>query len=255
MAVHGHTTVAAILVAAGSGERLGAAVPKAFVIVAGRTLLEHAASRFVDHPDVSQVIVVAPAAMLSEASRLVPSAVVVAGGATRQQSVAAGLAVLADDIETVLVHDVARAFVSSELISRVLRALLAGRPDGAIPTMPVTDTIRRSDPATGDLHELVDRSTLLAMQTPQGFKRTALVEAHAEADGLDATDDAALVEARGGRVIAVRGDERAFKVTVPFDLVVAEALINDPSAAEKAEGRGSWDVDGWWDVDHEGEGA
>ena len=126
MAATGQLTVAAILVAAGDGTRLGANIPKAFVNVAGRTLLEHAAARFADHRQVRDVIVVVPAGLLATASSLVPGAQVVAGGPTRQDSVARGLAALADDVEFVLVHDVARPFVPAEVIGRVLDALVGG---------------------------------------------------------------------------------------------------------------------------------
>lgn len=224
MAAHGRMTVAAILVAAGSGSRLGGAVPKAFAQVAGRSLLEHAAERFIAHPRVREIVVAAPAACLERARELVPAAVVVAGGPTRQQSVALALAAVSPGCDAVLVHDVARAFVPAEVIGRVLERLDAGA-DAAVPTMPVSDTIRGCDPVTGALGELVDRSRLLAMQTPQGFRRDVLVEAHAAADGAAATDDAALVEALGHPVLAVRGDERAFKITVPLDLALAEALL------------------------------
>lgn len=222
MAANGQPAVAAILVAAGSGERLGAGVPKAFVAVAGRTLLEHAARRFLDHPRVRDLVVAAPAALSASAAELVPLATVVPGGRTRQQSVERGLAALAADVDVVLVHDVARAFVPAEVIDRVLDALAAGA-DGVVPAVPVTDTIRRVDPATDALGETVDRSALLAVQTPQGFPRATLVAAHAAADP-DATDDASLVEAMGGRVIAVAGSDEAFKVTVPLDLALAETM-------------------------------
>jgi 2-C-methyl-D-erythritol 4-phosphate cytidylyltransferase len=196
------------------------------VTVAGRTLLEHAASRFVAHPLVRDLIVVAPSSHREEAGKLVPSAVVVAGGETRQQSVSAGLGVVEPDVEAVLVHDVARAFVPPEVITRVIGGLALVGARAAIPIVPVTDTIRRSDPSTGDLHETVDRSTLSAVQTPQGFWRDALVDAHANALP-DATDDASLIEARGGRVVAVRGDQRAFKITYPLDLILAEAVAHE----------------------------
>ncbi|MDT4946814.1 MAG: 2-C-methyl-D-erythritol 4-phosphate cytidylyltransferase [Pseudonocardiales bacterium] len=224
MAAYGPRTVAAILVAAGDGRRLGADVPKAFVQIADRTLLEHAVARFAEHPAVRDVIVAAPAALVDSAAALVPEAQVVAGGHTRQLSVAAALAALADDVDTVLVHDVARPFVPVEVISRVIDALAQSGLGGAIPILPVTDTIRRADPATGDLVETLDRSTLVAVQTPQGFPRAVLVEAHARARGVDAGDDAALVEAIGGRVAAVRGDEQSFKITHPWDLVLADAV-------------------------------
>jgi 2-C-methyl-D-erythritol 4-phosphate cytidylyltransferase len=224
MAAYGPRTVAAILVAAGDGRRLGADVPKAFCTVAGRTLLEHAVSRFAEHPRVRDVIVAAPAALVESAAALVPEAHVVAGGPTRQLSVAAGIAALAGDVDAVLVHDVARPFVPADMISRVIDALANPDLGAAIPILPVTDTIRRADPATGDLVETLDRSTLVAVQTPQGFPRAVLVAAHARARGVEATDDAALVEAIGGRVAAVRGDEQAFKITHPWDLVLADAV-------------------------------
>lgn len=229
MAVHGQLTVAAILVAAGSGERLGAAVPKAFVTIAGRTLLEHAAATFLDSPRVRDVIVVAPPGMVQQARTLVAEATTVAGGQTRQQSVSHGLSALADDIDVVLVHDVARAFAPPDLIVRVIDGLAVHGAKAAVPVMPLTDTIRRADPATGDLHETVDRSALTAVQTPQAFWRADLVAAHEHASP-DATDDASLIETQGGRVVGVRGDTRAFKVTVPFDLIVAEALLASTEA-------------------------
>jgi 2-C-methyl-D-erythritol 4-phosphate cytidylyltransferase len=222
MAAANHMIVAAILVAAGSGDRLGADVPKAFVIVAGGTLLEHATSRFAAHPRVRDVVVAAPAALTASAAELVPQAKVVPGGRTRQESVARGLAALADDVDVVLVHDVARAFVPAKVIDRVLDALAAGA-DAVVPTVQVTDTVRSVEAETGDLGPTVDRTTLMAVQTPQGFSRATLVAAHAAADS-DATDDASLVEAMGGHVIAVRGAEEAFKVTVPLDLALAEAV-------------------------------
>jgi 2-C-methyl-D-erythritol 4-phosphate cytidylyltransferase len=224
MAAHDHPIVAAILVAAGSGERLGADVPKAFVTVAGATLLEHAYRRFAGHPRVRDVVVAAPPTLTAAAGGSAPGAVVVPGGATRQESAARALAALAADVEVVLVHDVARAFVPAEVIDRVLDALRAA--DAAVPVVPLVDTIRRCDPATGVLGELVDRESLLAMQTPQGFRRDVLVRAH-EAGQPGATDDAALAQAVGAEVVAVRGDERAFKITVPWDLTLAEAVAAD----------------------------
>src|SRR5262249_36918856 len=155
-------TVAVILVAAGAGERLGGDVPKAFVHVAGRPLLEHAAARFVAHPLVRDVVVVVPEAFTAEGARHVPGAPGLAGGSSRQESVANGLANIAPDVDMVLVHDVARAFVPAEVIDRVLAALEAA--DGVVPVVPVTDTIRTCDPHTGELGELVDRTRLRAMQ-------------------------------------------------------------------------------------------
>lgn len=225
MAANDQLIVAAIVVAAGSGVRLGADVPKAFVTVGGRTLLEHAVGRLAAHARVSQVVVAVPPAELERARALVPRATVVAGGATRQRSVSLALAGVAADVDLVLVHDAARAFAPAEVVERVVAALAAGA-EAAVPTLPVSDTIRTVD-ASGELGELVDRTGLLAMQTPQGFRRDVLVKAHAAAEGDDASDDAALVEAIGGHVVAVAGDERGFKVTVALDLLLAEAMLCD----------------------------
>jgi 2-C-methyl-D-erythritol 4-phosphate cytidylyltransferase len=219
-AAHDQPVVAAVLVAAGSGARLGADVPKAFVEIAGRTLLAHALDRFVAHPAVRDVVVALPAG--SPAALASPAQAVV-GGATRQESVAAGLAALAPDVEIVLVHDVARPFVPAAVIDAVLAAL-AGGADAAVPVVPIHDTVRRVD-AAGAFVETVDRSTLVAVQTPQGFRRHVLAEAHARGAVLDATDDAVLVEAVGGSVVPVPGDEAAFKITTATDLVRAQAFV------------------------------
>jgi 2-C-methyl-D-erythritol 4-phosphate cytidylyltransferase len=230
MTANGLRTVAVILVAGGAGERLGADVPKAFVHVAGRTLLEHAAARFVTHPRVRDIVVVVPAAFTTEAQRHVSVATVAVGGASRQESVAHGLAHVAPDIDVVLVHDVARAFVPAEVIDRVLSALETA--DGAVLVVPVTDTIRACDPQSGELGDLIDRTRLRAMQTPQGFRRSTLVEAHELGRGLQVTDDVALVEALGRPVVAVLGDERALKITVPLDLAFAEVLAEQTDVAD-----------------------
>jgi 2-C-methyl-D-erythritol 4-phosphate cytidylyltransferase len=222
MAANDQMIVAAIVVAAGSGSRLGADVPKAFVEVAGRTLLEHACERLLAHPAVSRSIVVAPADWIERAAKLT-GVDAVAGGATRQQSVDFGLRALGSDADVILVHDVARAFAPVEVTDRVLAALADGA-DAAIPGLPVTDTIKRID-EVGTVLATLDRGELVAVQTPQGFRRAALVAAHATAVGGEATDDAALIEAAHGHVQVVAGDERAFKITVPLDLALAEVLL------------------------------
>jgi len=249
-AATGPTTVVAVLVAAGSGERLGAGVPKAFVEIDGVTLLEHAVRRFATHPAVGTIVVVAPAADVSRAGVLADAAaghdgptprsgwsdgsalgrarvLVVAGGATRQASVAAGLAVT--DAGFVLVHDVARPFVPGVVIDAVLAALTDGA-DAAVPVVPIHDTVRRVHP-DGSFAGTVDRSTLVAIQTPQGFRRDVLVAAHEAGRHLAVTDDAALVEAAGGAVAAVAGSDEAFKVTTPLDLTRAQAVARLGSAS------------------------
>jgi 2-C-methyl-D-erythritol 4-phosphate cytidylyltransferase len=223
MAANSPSTVAAILVAGGSGQRLGAAVPKAFVEVGGRSLLEHAVSPFLAHPAIGEVIVVLPPGR----SATLSGVVTVAGGATRQQSVAAGLRRVAAHVDFVLVHDVARPFVPSTVIDAVLAALSAGA-DAVVPVVPIHDTVRRIG-SDGALAETVDRSTLVAVQTPQGFAREVLVAAH-DQGGPEATDDAGLVEAMGGRVVPIPGAEDSFKITTPLDLARAESVARLRSA-------------------------
>ena len=214
---------AAIVVAAGSGVRLGADVPKAFVTVEGRTLLEHACARLTD-PRIRDLVVVAPPGWVQRAADLT-GRTAVAGGATRQESVDAGLRALGVEADVVLVHDAARAFAPAAVTERVLAAL-AGGADAAVPGLPVTDTVKRVD-GDGAVLATVDRADLVAVQTPQGFRRAALVAAHAHGAGTGATDDASLIEAAGGTVVVVRGDERALKITVPLDLALAEVLARD----------------------------
>ena len=223
MAAHGHPTVAAILVAAGDGVRLGGAVPKAFTVVRGRTLLEHALVPFRACNAVRDVIVVAPGLYVAHAAALLSDEVTtIAGGPTRQASVSFGLAAVATDVDTVLVHDVARPFVPVEVVDRVLAALAEGA-DAVIPTRPVTDTIKQVD-EDGAVVATLDRSELRVVQTPQGFRRAVLEAAHAAGFGRNFTDDAALVEAHGGQVTVVDGADEAFKITRPWDLALAEAV-------------------------------
>jgi 2-C-methyl-D-erythritol 4-phosphate cytidylyltransferase len=137
--------------------------------------------------------------------------------------VAAGLAALDPSVAQVLVHDVARPFVPAIVIDAVLDALDAGEV-GVVPVVAIHDTVRRLD-ESGTLAGLVDRSSLVAIQTPQGFDCAALREAHVRGARLPVTDDAALVEAAGGRVVAVPGSDESFKITTPADLVRAEAVV------------------------------
>ena len=229
-----HAAVAVIIVAAGSGTRLGAAEPKAFVSVAGRTILERALDGVFSMAEPAQVIVVAPGAMIDEATRQARAVAgaasaylsVVPGGDTRQQSVAAGLAVLADDVEVVLVHDSARAFTPPSQLDAVVAAVRS-TGSGVVPGLPVADTIKQVD-WLGAIERTVDRSSLLAVQTPQGFPREALVAAYADARD-EHTDDAALFAAAGHPVTTIDGDPLAFKITTPWDLRRAESLAAAPA--------------------------
>ncbi|CAN7311344.1 2-C-methyl-D-erythritol 4-phosphate cytidylyltransferase [Knoellia sp. LjRoot47] len=220
-------SVGVVLVAAGQGTRLRAAQPKAFVRVAGTTLLEHAVTRAFEAADTAQIVVVAPASHLREAGALVsghPRAgdvTVVAGGAERTHSVAAGLAALRADVDVVLVHDAARCLAPASLFDRLVAAVREGA-DAVVPGLPVTDTIKQVD-ADGVVIATPERSSLRAVQTPQGFRRTMLTQAHAS--GAEATDDAALVERAGGRVVVIDGDALAFKVTTADDLERAGRIL------------------------------
>lgn len=219
------TDTALIVVAAGSGTRLGRGVPKAFAEVAGATILEHAL-RGLAGVDASLVVVV-PAGFEAEASAIAARAgvgiAVVAGGETRADSVAAGLAA-AGDARWVLVHDAARALTPPALIERVLAALRDGAR-AVVPVLPVVDTIREA--RADRLDRIIDRSALRAMQTPQGFDAALLRQAYetaADARGAS-TDDAQLVQALGEPVVPVAGDERAFKITTAADADRAAALL------------------------------
>jgi len=147
---------------------------------------------------------------------------VVAGGATRQDSVRRALAGLRDSVEVVLVHDAARPLAPVELVDAVAAAVREGA-DAVVPALPVADTVKRVEGDT--VVETLDRSTLRAIQTPQGFARATLEAAHLAAEGEEATDDAALVERLGRKVAIVPGAEEAFKVTRPLDLLLAEAVL------------------------------
>jgi 2-C-methyl-D-erythritol 4-phosphate cytidylyltransferase/2-C-methyl-D-erythritol 2,4-cyclodiphosphate synthase len=223
--------LAIVVVAAGSGTRLGHETPKAFVELRGRTILEHALHGVFGATHAAQVIVVAPAPLVPQARGIAERAAgpasayvtVVAGGETRQGSVAAGLAALADGVEVVLVHDAARALAPSALIDRVASAVLAGGTDGVIPALPVVDTVKRVDGER--VVGAVDRSDLVHVQTPQGFPRAELVAAYAAATD-DHTDDAALYAAAGHGVVTVPGEPRAFKITTAWDLGRAARMLD-----------------------------
>ncbi|MGC8904038.1 2-C-methyl-D-erythritol 4-phosphate cytidylyltransferase [Thermus sp.] len=205
--------VSVLIPAAGNGERLGLG-PKAFLRVGGRTLLEWALAAF---PEAAEVLVALPPGQ-SPPQGL--RAAFLEGGRTRQESVARLLE--AASLPLVLVHDVARPFVSQSLVERVLRATQA--QGAAAPVLPVPDTLIRSE--GGAYGSVLPREALRLVQTPQGFFTALLREAHAYARkrGISATDDAQLVQALGYPVALVEGERTAFKITYPEDLVLAEAL-------------------------------
>lgn len=233
---------AAVVPAAGRGERLGPGAPKALRLLGGVPLLVHAVRALATARSIDLVVVAAPEdgvedvrALLAEHG-LVDSGPgragtqVVAGGGTRQDSVARALLALPPDVDVVLVHDAARPLAPVSLVDSVAAAVRAGA-EAVVPGLPVADTIKAVD-EHGTVVETVDRGSLRAVQTPQGFRRRLLAEAHAAGDpDAPATDDAGLVEALGGTVLVVPGDEEAFKVTRPLDLVLAEAVLARRRAA------------------------
>jgi 2-C-methyl-D-erythritol 4-phosphate cytidylyltransferase len=231
----------ALIVAAGSGERLGADRPKALVELAGRPMLMWSMEALRDTDGIERIAIAMPVDSdehtrgLDFAAPGAPAIVAVRGGATRSESVRRALDAVGPG-DPVLVHDAARPLLTPELAREVIDALAAdASADAAIAAMPVTDTVKRVD-GGGAVHETLDRGELWAVQTPQVFRRAALeraleVPAHELAR---ATDDAWLIERDGGRVIVVRGSDENLKVTTPLDLRVAELLLAQrPSWGER----------------------
>jgi 2-C-methyl-D-erythritol 4-phosphate cytidylyltransferase len=228
--------VAAVVPAAGRGERLGPGLPKALRELSGVPMLVHAVRALSQARRVSLVVVAAPPDDVAEVQALLDvhltgpaELLVVPGGETRQDSVRMALDALPDDVSVVLVHDAARPLVPSELVDAVAAAVCAGSP-AVVPCLPLADTVKRADTA-GRVVETLRRDELRAIQTPQGFQREVLVRAHAAPAGGLVTDDAGMVEALGVPVLLIAGDDEAFKVTRPLDLVLAEAVLARRRAA------------------------
>ena len=212
---------AAIIAGAGMGHRLGAEIPKALIQIQGITLLERAfisLSKVVD-----EIVITAPAGYEEQFKALVgQSAEVVTGGVLRSDSIRVALKALSPSVESVLIHDAARALASSALAARVLDELRSGQ-SAVIPVLKVIDTIKEID-RDGFVRATPDRSSLVAAQTPQGFNRQVLERAHSASD--DATDDAALVEAIGVKVKTIEGEASAFKITTKEDIGQALLLLS-----------------------------
>jgi len=221
--------VGVVIVAAGSGSRVGGGELKQFRWVAGKPMLLHSVQAFHARRDVAMVVCVLPKAFVGDPppwlfqcdiDRLLLSV----GGRERTESVANGLEDMPDEVKVVLIHDAARPFVSDATIDRVIAE--ARRGHGAIAALPVVDTLKEVDDA-GRVMRTVDRTSLWRAQTPQGFPRDLIEEAHARArsERVTATDDAALFERLGLPVVVVRGSERAMKITDEDDFARADALF------------------------------
>ncbi len=213
----------ALLVAAGRGERLGADGPKAFVVLAGRPMLEWSLDALRLVPAVERIVVALPPGAAAP-----QGTIGVVGGAARSHSVRAALdaaGALPDD-EPVIVHDAARPLATPELFERALGALASSGADAVVAAARVTDTIKRADDGLRVV-ETLDRGALWVVQTPQVFRRAALARALAQPDEAlaVATDDAGLVERAGGRVHVVESPAGNLKVTTPVDLRLAEILL------------------------------
>ncbi|HEY6672276.1 MAG TPA: 2-C-methyl-D-erythritol 4-phosphate cytidylyltransferase [Solirubrobacterales bacterium] len=215
-----------MIAAAGSGERLGAGGPKAFVQVAGRPLLDWSLDAFREAGYIKEVVVATPPGAEEEVAGR--GALSVAGGDHRSQSVANALELCGEEI--IVVHDAARPLVTPKLINAVVDRLAADEDAAAvIAAAPVTDTIKQASEG-GAVERTLDRSGLWAVQTPQAFRADALREALSDPVSLpDATDDAMLVERRGGRVLIHPSPAENVKVTTAFDLRIAELLLRERS--------------------------
>lgn len=212
-----------IVAAAGSGLRLGAGLPKALVPLAGRPLVAWAVDAL-RAGGVAEVVVAVPREQHAEFAAALPGVRLVDGGLTRTASVRAALAAAPAHADAVLVHDAARPLTPPDVVARVLGALAAGAR-AVVPVLPVVDTTVLVDDE-GVVTDTVPRSPLRRVQTPQGFDRRTIQDAYdALADGVELTDDAAVVRAAGVPVQTVDGDERAAKITVAHDLALAELQV------------------------------
>lgn len=238
--------IVALVVAAGSGSRLGGTLPKQYRDIAGRPVLTHALERL-RHPRIDAVcVVIGPGQeeLYRGAAGTLSLLPPVIGGASRRESVRNGLEALADaEFDVVLIHDAARPFVPADLIDRLVDAL--GTHAAAVPVLPVTDTIVRAENLLG---ESIDRGGLARVQTPQAFRFGAILQAHRAWSGaLEATDDAQVARAAGVEVAAIDGDSAAEKLTYPGDFHRAERFVGARMVGRTGQG---FDVHAFCDGDH-----
>ncbi|MDP2906263.1 MAG: 2-C-methyl-D-erythritol 4-phosphate cytidylyltransferase [Candidatus Omnitrophota bacterium] len=222
--------VTAIVVAAGSGKRLGSKVHKPLVKVAGLPLVIHCLKALDAYDGIKDIVLVVNAAnraaLLSAVKhyRISKVSSVVLGGARRQDSVWRGLKAVTSDADFVLIHDAGRPFINRKILSAVIKE--AARTGAAIAAVPVKDTIKEVVRGQTFVKKTLDRDRLWEVQTPQVFKREIILEAYNKFDGKTVTDDAALVERLGKKVSLVMAAYSNIKVTTPEDLIIAEAIAN-----------------------------
>jgi 2-C-methyl-D-erythritol 4-phosphate cytidylyltransferase/2-C-methyl-D-erythritol 2,4-cyclodiphosphate synthase len=228
--------VTAIIAAGGRGERFGAGQPKQLLSIGGQTILERSVSLFVSHPDVDEVVVALPAALAAAPPAYLQHASkplrIVAGGARRQDSVAAAFACVSDEADVVVVHDAARPFASADLIARTIAA--AAESGAALAALEARDTVKLVRDRA--VERTVDRRTVFLAQTPQAFRRDVLRDALAS--DVDATDEATLAERAGHQVRIVDGEASNIKITTPDDLAMAEAISGSKPARTGRAGLG-----------------
>ena len=241
--------VSAIIAAGGRGLRLGGAVPKQLLTLAGRPILERSVAVFVDHPDISEIVVALPSELAAEPPAYLRTAVkrlhVVAGGERRQDSVRCAFQAVDAHADIVVIHDAARPFATRDLISRTIAA--AARSGASLAAIPARDTVKRAERPAGSVGlsgderfvvETLSRDEIFLAQTPQAFRRDVLDAAlDAGQNGAEATDEAALAERAGYRVEIVHGEATNIKVTTPEDMTIADAIARKSGSLPARTGR------------------
>lgn len=225
--------IAAVVAAAGKGSRMKGAINKQFLMLGDKPVLAHTLQVLQECGIVDEVIVVAAKDEIERCYEYIIKPYgfskvrnVIAGGGTRQRSVAYGLDTVCSDTDIIVLHDGARPFYSCELIEQGVRIIAEGHGEGAVCAVPLKDTIKVAG-KNGEVAVTLDRSKLRAVQTPQCFRYSKILEAHrmAEREGKEATDDAMLLEELGYKVVLYPGSDRNIKITTPEDMIIAKAFL------------------------------